>query len=417
LGQAVNIPVDLQAHVSQAKLTDLLDFSRKDFNKAFSLTVEKDVLVVDSKWDFVKLEKLNSMLRRGKSTKYGNSSIQVIKSGQARGYKSFDFKEKYFAVDGYIADERNLQKNDILINTTGVGTAGRVTLFNLEGDYIVDSHITILRTNDLILPEYLINYLTFMVGFKYLESLAQGASGQIELSLTTIQDFKIPLPPLNIQQEIVAACEVLDEAVRQAHEMVKSLNSQLADMFLNQQFSLDKLANVAFKVSDSIDPQQQIGTVNYIGLENIESQTGQLVGDISTEYQMIKSNKTCFIKDDVLYGKLRPNLNKVYLAKQDGICSTDILVFRFKNKDLAKFYNYYLRTESFNQAVLQTVSGQQLPRTSWGAMQDIKIPVPPLTEQADFVAQIEAIETKIAEAQRIIDQAPAQKQAVLRQYL
>ena len=157
-------------------------------------------------------------------------------------------------MDGYIADERNLQKNDILINTTGVGTAGRVTLFNLEGDYIVDSHITILRTNDLILPEYLINYLTFMVGFKYLESLAQGASGQIELSLTTIQDFKIPLPPLNIQQEIVAACEVLDEAVRQAHEMVKSLNSQLADIFLNQQFSLDKLANVAFKVSDSIDP-------------------------------------------------------------------------------------------------------------------------------------------------------------------
>ena len=62
LGQAVNIPVDLQAHVSQAKLTDLLDFSRKDFNKAFSLTVEKDILVVDSKCDFVKLEKLNSML-------------------------------------------------------------------------------------------------------------------------------------------------------------------------------------------------------------------------------------------------------------------------------------------------------------------------------------------------------------------
>ena len=132
---------------------------------------------------------------------------------------------------------------------------------------------------------------------------------------------------------------------------------------------------------------------------------------------MIKSAKTCFIQDDVLYGKLRPNLNKVYLAKQEGICSTDILVFRFKNKVLAKFYAHYLKSEAFNQAVLQTVSGQQLPRTSWGAMQEIKIPVPPLAEQTALVAQIEAIETKIAEAQRMIDQAPAQKQAVLRQYL
>ncbi|MCB1659774.1 MAG: restriction endonuclease subunit S [Pseudomonadales bacterium] len=105
------------------------------------------------------------------------------------------------------------------------------------------------------------------------------------------------------------------------------------------------------------------------------------------------------------------------MAKQEGICSTDILVFRFKNKDLAKFYSYYMRTETFNQAVLQTVSGQQLPRTSWGAMQDIKIPVPPLAEQAALVAQIEAIEAKITEAQRIIDNAPAQKQAILKQYL
>jgi len=44
--------------------------------------------------------------------------------------------------------------------------------------------------------------------------------------------------------------------------------------------------------------------------------------------QKIKSNKSVFRKDDILYGKLRPNLNKVYKADFDGICSTDILVFR-----------------------------------------------------------------------------------------
>jgi type I restriction enzyme M protein len=382
-------------------LTDLLDFSRKDFNKAFSLTPKKN-LEIQTRWGLVKIEELCEV-GRGRVINHNyideNLGEYPVYSSQTQndgimGYiNSYDFEGEYvtWTTDGVYAG-------------TCFYRSGKFNCTNVCG--------TLKAKND---EQLLIKYLPLVLNLVTNNHVVKSANPK--LMNNVMANIKIPLPPLNIQQEIVAACEVVDGAVRQAHEMVKSLNSQLADMFLNQQFSLDKLANVAFKVSDSIDPQQQIGTVNYIGLENIESQTGQLVGDISTEYQMIKSNKTCFIKDDVLYGKLRPNLNKVYLAKQDGICSTDILVFRFKNKDLAKFYNYYLRTESFNQAVLQTVSGQQLPRTSWGAMQDIKIPVPPLTEQADFVAKIEAIETKIAAAQRIIDQAPAQKQAVLRQYL
>ena len=106
----MNIPVDLQAHVSQAKLTDLLDFSRKDFNKAFSLTVEKDILVVDSKWDFVKLEKLNSMLRRGKTTKYGNSSIQVIKSGQAEVISHLTLKKSISQWTGILRMKETYKK-------------------------------------------------------------------------------------------------------------------------------------------------------------------------------------------------------------------------------------------------------------------------------------------------------------------
>jgi len=90
---------------------------------------------------------------------YGNSKIQIIKSGQARGYKEFDFSEKHFASENFVLDERKLEKGDILINSTGVGTAGRVTMFDLEGDYVVDSHITILRLNRAkALPDYVLHY-------------------------------------------------------------------------------------------------------------------------------------------------------------------------------------------------------------------------------------------------------------------
>ncbi len=64
---------------------------------------------------------------------------------------------------------------------------------------------------------------------------------------------------------------------------------------------------------------------NYIGLENIESNTGQLVNFSETSGDGIKSNKFQFTKEHILYGKLRPYLNKVYLPNFTGVCSTDII--------------------------------------------------------------------------------------------
>ena len=418
LGQAVHIPTDLQPHVSQAKLTDLLDFSRKDFNKAFSLSVKK-ASVIESKWELVKLGELPDLVfQNGFAFKSETlidqkttETIEVIKIGNIQNEEiSYGSNTQYHKLLGY---ENHLVSNgDLVIALTGatVGKAGWV-----KQKALLNQRVLALKSNEFNL-RFVSIFLLSESFYEYAKSFSKG-SAQGNLSPTQVKDFKIPLPPLNIQQEIVAACEKVDDAVRRAQSSFSQLNEQLTDVLLNQSFPAEKLASVALKVSVSIDPQLQTGFVNYIGLENIESQTGQLVGDISTDYQTIKSSKTCFIQDDILYGKLRPNLNKVYLAKQEGICSTDILVFRFKNKALAKFYAHYLKLDVFNKAVLATVSGQQLPRTSWGEMKDIKIPVPPLAEQIALVAQIEAIEAKITEAQRIIDDAPAQKQAILQRFL
>lgn len=149
-----------------------------------------------------RIEKLSTMVVRGKSAKYGSSEIQIIKSGQARGYNLFDFSKKYYVSDRFVSDERNLQKGDILINSTGVGTAGRVTLFDLDGDFVVDSHITIVRLNQKkVVPKYVL-YALANIGFKNIEAMATGQSGQIELALPTVNAIKIPIPPFEKQQEI-----------------------------------------------------------------------------------------------------------------------------------------------------------------------------------------------------------------------
>lgn len=184
--------------------------------------IDNKVTEVISKGINKKIANLNSLLKRGKSTKYGNSNIQVIKSGQARGYEEFDFTERHFAIDSFCSDERNLQKGDLLINSTGVGTAGRVTLFNLDGDFVADSHITIFRPSNEILSKYAL-YCLANIGFKTIEGLAKGSSGQIELTLGIIGDIELPVVDLNIQKALITEIEKQEDKIRKAQAVIESI--------------------------------------------------------------------------------------------------------------------------------------------------------------------------------------------------
>ena len=169
---------------------------------------------------------ISVMAKRGKSAKYGNSSIQVIKSGQARGYLEFDFSERHYVSQEFVLDERKLKKGDILINSTGVGTAGRVTLFDLDGDFVVDSHITIVRLDrKQAIPKYVL-YALANIGFKQIEAMADGQSGQIELQLDTILGIRIPLPSFDAQQRIVAEIEQHEMEMNRLRDRLDKLKEE-----------------------------------------------------------------------------------------------------------------------------------------------------------------------------------------------
>lgn len=176
-----------------------------------------------SNFEEAKIEDIAIFLKRGKSAKYGDSNIQIIKSGQARGFKKFDFTEKHFVDKKFILDERQLKKGDLLIKSTGVGTAGRVTLFNLDGKFVADSHITILRVDNAIaLSEYIL-YSLANIGFKNIEKLAVGQSGQVELSYKIINNIKIPLPPLSEQKKIVSEILELEQQIEELEQDIEKM--------------------------------------------------------------------------------------------------------------------------------------------------------------------------------------------------
>jgi len=249
-----------------------------------------------------------------------------------------------------------------------------------------------------------------------LEDLVPAGTKYKEINTTAIQNFAIPIPPLEVQAEIVAECQAINDEAARAEENIRRLRQEALKV-LQGVSTFARLDEVVSLVDERIDPAEQQGQAFYVGLENIESGTGELTGNLIADYSSIKSIKTAFKAGDILYGKLRPNLNKVYLAQQNGICSTDILVLRPANADLGMYLSHYLLTDEFNQKVLATVSGQQLPRTSWEKMRNLQVRVPQGNDLTSIVDKIKRLQTEIQSACTIIASAPARRQAVLQKYL
>lgn len=211
-------PLDIQQKIIEEcqKIDEEYENSRMKIEeyRAKIAKIFNDLEIVRGGVKRLKINELCALLKRGKSPKYGQSNIQVIKSGQARGYMEFDFKERHFVRENFSLDERKLQKGDLLINSTGVGTAGRVTLFDLDGDFVTDSHITIFRTNEKVLPKFAL-YSLANIGFKTIEKMANGSSGQIELTLQTIGNIAFPVPELITQEKIVAEVSDIEAKIAQ----------------------------------------------------------------------------------------------------------------------------------------------------------------------------------------------------------
>jgi len=145
------------------------------------------------------------------------------------------------------------------------------------------------------------------------------------------------------------------------------------------------------------DPNSLAPDTPYIGLEHIEKETGRLLGHgWATE---VRSTKNVFHAGDVLYGKLRPYLNKVCIPDFDGVCSTDILVFPKQDHLDNRFLKYRLLASDFVRYASLHVSGVQHPRVHFKQLAKFPVALPPLPEQRRIVAKIEELFSQLDAAE------------------
>lgn len=131
---------------------------------------------------------------------------------------------------------------------------------------------------------------------------------------------------------------------------------------------LDKMCDL---VSVQVKPAD-MPAAPYLGLEHLES--GRLLPAGFGGADDVGSQKAVFKSGDVLYGKLRPYLDKAVLADREGIATTELLVLRPKPEVSPEFLACVLHSPAFIDFAMQGVTGAQHPRTSWAHVRNFEVP-------------------------------------------
>ena len=304
--------------------------------------------------------------------------------------------------------KRKTKKGNILMSVRA--PVGDVNIANI--DYCIGRGLASLnlKNGDNNYLFYLLSYLK--------PKIEESGTGSTFKAITKsgLEKIKIPIPPIETQKKIV---EILEKAEKLKEWRAEA--DELADEYLKSVFlemfgtpvrnekgwEMANFKDIASIDKKSIKAELINENSNYIGLEHLESGTGKILEIISAKKAGLKSNKYLFDEECVLYGKLRPYLNKVALPNFEGVCSTDILPIRPKeDKSNRYFIKYLLSLDYYIKKSTEQSTGANLPRISPKALENFKVYSPPITLQNQFaqiVQQIETLKTHQAQSKQEID--------------
>jgi type I restriction enzyme M protein len=207
---------------------------------------DEKLFALPNGWEWSRLQDVSSYVQRGKGPRYADSGEVQVVSQKCIQWSGFDLSQARFVDDaslsGYQA-ERFLRSNDLLWNSTGTGTVGRINVLpEIDTNTLVaDSHVTVIRP--LMVSSQFLHCVIAAAGVQkriepeHENSLVSGTTNQVELNLSSVIQLVIPVPPLDEQHRIVskvnelmALCDALDAHLNDA----QTTRIHLADAIVEQ---------------------------------------------------------------------------------------------------------------------------------------------------------------------------------------
>lgn len=304
---------------------------------------------------------------------------------------------------------------------------------SLDGAIVTQDFPTFDVDNNKMLTQFLVLVSTTPTFIEFAKSCSNGTTNRKRMDLEEFLNTYIPVPTLNIQTQILSkynklllvAREKESEASKATENINEYLHSTLqfdieksqlhkglnfisfkeitrwdvlyysSNMKILSEFStlsmkqcishfMEDENGASLRVNSSDTPSKEF---HYIGMENIEKNTGVLLKLNTVRGNEIKSQTNLVPKNYIIFGKLRPYLNKYWInisGVDNLICSSEFFVFSLNEKVDPLYFISVLQSYIIQEQISESSSGARMPRISKETFLNIKIPVPPIEIQNEI---------------------------------
>lgn len=320
-----------------------------------------------------------------------------------------------------------IENGDFLLAMSGA-TTGKTGVYCENNPAYLNQRVGNLKIySQKVLCQKYRNYYIMYKRFA-IEKKAYGGA-QPNISKQMIESLRLLLPPLNEQRRIVGKIEEefgkIDEGVeklRFALEQIKQYRQAVlksafdGKLYKTTEWEEKTLGQILTPRRERITPNKHNGELPFIGMDCIMPNSLKIHN--SYKLKDTKSVAFVFYKNDVLYGRMRSYLNKVWQATFDGASSAEFIVFPENKQITSGFLKYLLHQQTFVKYATRNASGDR-PRVKFEAdLAEYKIKLPKIDEQNLIVEKIENAFSIVEDLNKIIrqniDKAEQLKQSILK---
>lgn len=288
------------------------------------------------------------------------------------------------------------------------GSIGRMSIAKIELT-TNQAILGLIPHEEIITSEYLYYYLEFAKN-KLIRSGRGGTQSNINAKM--VCEFPIILPPLFVQKEIVSKLDqqmAQIEIMKREAEKTKSTSEEIYESITNRLITLSngekkKIGQICVQCKKTILPGSESSKkLTYLGMEEIASNTGEISINKQIQGDKILSNTFYFDDKMILYGKLRPYLNKVATPNFEGRCSTELIPI-LPSKDCNKYFlAAILRTQKVIHAAMKNKTGSRMPRADMDEIFDVEVLLPVLQDQEKIMRDLKFFQKEYLDLQIYLD--------------
>jgi type I restriction enzyme S subunit len=272
----------------------------------------------------------------------------------------------------------------------------------IDGFGFASTEFHVMRPTDEVLAEWIHYFVRQPIVLQEATNHFTGAVGQQRVPDDFLKNLDIPLPSIVEQRRItvvlreqMAAVEKARGAAKERQAAAEALHvaylRKVFDAPESSEWKSKRLGDVLVPYKDMIHPgDRKSGTAEFVGLEHLEPHTGRRFGSLTLDLAQLTGRKPTFRRGQIVYGYLRPYLNKVWIAEFNGCSSVDQFAFEVRS-DVAdvRFVAWFMRSSTFlHRSAIVTTTGQ-LPRIGTEEIAAVEIGLPPLRRQRVIADEID----------------------------